>query len=376
MIYIADGFIWPTQTPTVIDQAAAVTDFNVFAAAASYNSIAGDGGFTCKNTGTSLRRSRIVSKDAFPTQGKDRLVIGARFKMAEFGTGTSRSAFMTIGVHQIAPTPSSSANDAIDSGYLPPLTFGEGNNAGETGVGLVNPTSAAAGRNFSQYLIASTYNPLTGIDWAESHMFEVEYLFSANKINVYVDDYLLVSHDFAFTATHKTEPMFVYPQIACRNSAAPRLELLYVADERLGPVQMVPLLSDADVAVSAQFGTGPHFSKLSISSDGANGISAKQSGEALFSMQNLQGSPEVLAVRLAGSFSSVHKSAYETLGDVELRLRANGVDHYAPKKGIPSASYDNAITLFRNNPTTEAPWAVEDVNAAQAGFRLNIKDRF
>lgn len=375
MIHLFDGFTWPSNKQANHNDSEVLSHFTFPISAPQGEQVSsGAGSLSTLGSSSTARSFRILSKKTVPTSPV--LVLGVRAKFPMVGSRTTWGAILGFAFSTSTISLLYSSNPLGISTTLPGFLVGRHSTASQHGLCVSAPNQTLQYVASQNVIVPGSYQPLTGIDMGESHMYEVEYRFNDNLINIYVDGIKIVEAPYTFTTLHKTTafPLYVYG-LADNDSCAGSLENVYLADTRLGPVKVVSKRATSDVSADSVFGAGPHAPKVNTTSDGTSRMATKATGDALFNLNGTVNS-DVQAINMIGRFSTKHLSAQETEATAGFNLMGGSGVWKSPKQSIPSASYRQDVVLLEQNPTTGQKWTQAEINAMQAGFGIEVRDRY
>lgn len=224
------------------------------------------------------------------------------------------------------------------------------------------------------------YREFKGVgDITVPHFYEAVYDTENDNIEIWIDNIHYANVPYTFTEEQKTGQRGIYLTGAGTLSGSTKvhaiLHTFYVGDERLGPVQSIPVLPTADSEVSEDFGEGPYYPAVSDHVVTATSITATKSlSEALFTGQALD-EMDIKAVSIHAALHSEHRSANETLADFKTSIKHNGVRFQGESVSIPEGDYVGAITQYENSPFTLQPWTSEELNEVAFGGQFIVTPR-
>lgn len=372
MIHTFDGFHWASEstdpvwtdrlsntiTPSTISQGC-----NLRAGAGVFSLHSAQG-----NVASVIARPQILNPAGAP-----KLVAGAR---VSFGSG-SRLNFLLV-PHSIAmvltATRAAWLNTVPKSGAttLPSFIV----ETTTTEIWLMT-TTRTSGDNYLSYTTDKVSLP--GLNASLENMYEVVYDFQNDKIELWVNDVMVYSYAYTFTQGQKDARYYVHPCMQAASDGRVFTHCYYVADTRLGPVKTIGKKATADVEISPVFGTGPHFQKTGESNTPAepNRIKTKSSGQAVFEYAGgIPADATVLAVVETSRTSTTHKSARETECKVSFKVRQGSQEFAQTPSNIPTNSNMILSNVLELNPITGVAWTADELNALQAGYSLEIYDKF
>lgn len=384
MIHFFEGFKGPLASAVQARDALVLTEF-IFGTS-SYGQInAPEGGALLLNNPSS-GKYRVSSRKGI--ESANMLVIGYSMEYLDkqsFASGQYGGYAFTPGKYTTVPDTHSGESNSqglvnqVLEDQLPVLMVSPYNIAGGTATtnkGLSLRTSSGGGGSAATTL---WNEELPGVNFYQKHFYEVVYDFVNNKIAVWLDNVLVGTIDYAFTATQKTMRIRLRldgSSYYFSSGAAylfPQLNGMYAATERLGPVSWGLSKPTADAEVSAEFTTLPGWSKVNQRQDGntaARITTTKSKQKALFKGSTVTG--DVLAVSVRGRYSSTEQSALEAFGAVKTTIKSNGQEVQQNALAIPKQSFVTPIDLFEKSPFTGVSWTAAELTAMTYGAEIVV----
>lgn len=371
MIHFFEGFNWPAPSGVITDLNS-FSEFN-FGAVEFWSK----SGASISMGSNGSWRTFTPAKRVVPLG--DRLVIGYKATLQYGSTGHNVTEYATI---CFSPQHSgySSGTPSVDTAYTTP-------NSVQHALPILQINGAATGGRFQGLSLRQCFN-ISTVLWYEQlpgvafrnavHYYEVVYDILNSKIEVWLDNFLVGTIPYNFTATQKAAVFRISMDAVSYYSDSSRFGYpicygMYVADERLGPVKFGMRVPGADAEVSPNFKTAPYYNKINTRSDGlgAKITTTLSQQKALFSNPAVI-TGEVLGLTLGGRFSSLEQSAFESLGSAKLTLKSNGQLHQEPIVSIPKQSFIKTSQYFEKSPFTNQTWTADEVNAMLFGAEIVV----
>lgn len=222
---------------------------------------------------------------------------------------------------------------------------------------------------------------LPGLQEAEDNFFEAVYDFNANTIEVWVNDILLQTVPYTFTEAQKTTDFGLYPLAFSGRYSGEGDKVtavcsgMYAATERLGPVDIVCVRPDEDIAASPGFGSGPFFQDLQVADSGFAGSHTSEDS-ILVSGTFEDTESEIVAVSVRNFVAAKEQSALEHDCEARPYLYLGGVSHYGDYTPLVSESSNDANAVFPTNPMTGVEWTPTDIDSLAFGIQFKSTSKF
>lgn len=375
MIHFFDGFNWPVDAAMVGEYqppSSFLFPDNPYRHPENGKGLVGVRGYS-SNNGASAAINAVSRPSIKFSEG--RIVVGGAIRCSQQHPNNFIAFIMCFKSDNVKPTAgasSSTYNFAIEPTKLPSLLI-HGTTLYLRSTNLRSPTATSYG-------VAS--RELTGVSLTFNHWYEVVYDTTKNTIEVFIDDVSVLVHPYTFSDVEKAAEYVLAPHVLSFGPYSHGVfNVMYAANERLGPCKVVAKYASSDVNVPAAFGTGPHYAKLNggFAAGDAQVLSTKEDAVAEFGLNGESIVSDVKALSIYGRLSSTNRSAYETEAKIKYGLKLpqgtwSSSDIDVPVPSIAPQKIDQLVV--QNNPLTGAPFTKEEVNALVLSLAFDITNKF